>query len=261
MPDDVSCEKCDATVSAQEFERALKVCPSCGHHHRLTSRERLDQFVDEGSFEEVDTNLRSVDFMNFPRYTDRLETYKERTGLLADMLSGHARLGAHPVMICITDMAFIGGSMGSVVGEKIVRGCERAIERRESVIIISASGGGARMDEGTVALMQMAKTSAAVMRLRNSGLFYLSIATDPTMGGTAASFVSLGTVNIAEPGAMIGFAGRRARAAIGENMPDELQRSESLLKHGMLDMVVTRDQLRGVSIDLLDFATHRRRTA
>ncbi len=258
MSGSINCEGCEAPVPREEFERSLKVCTACGHHHRLTCRERLAQFVDEDSFEEHDAGLRSVDFMEFPRYSERLERYRESTGLLADMLSGRARVGGHEVILCITDMAFIGGSMGSVVGEKITRACERGVDRELPLVIISASGGGARMDEGTVALMQMAKTSAAVMRHRTSGLFYLSIATDPTMGGTAASFVSLGTVNVAEPGAMIGFAGPRARAAIGENMPDELQRSESLLRNGMLDMVVPRQRLRGVAIELLDFVNNHR---
>ena len=252
------CARCEAAVSADDFAQALKVCPRCGHHHRLTSGERLAQLADEGSFEEQDGNLRSVDFMAFPRYAARLETYRERTGLLSDMLSGRAQISGNDVMLCITDMNFIGGSMGSVVGEKITRACERGIESRLPLVIVSASGGGARMDEGTVALMQMAKTSAAVMKHQRAGLLFISIATDPTMGGTAASFVSLGTVIIAEPGAMIGFAGHRARAAIGEKMPHELQSAESLLEHGMLDMVVPRPQLRNVIVDLLDFVSDRR---
>jgi len=257
MAEIMVCEQCEAAVPADDFERTQKVCSECGHHRRLTARERLAQFADEGSFDEHDANLRSVDFLKFPRYAERLDTYRERTGLLSDMLSGLAQVDGRDVVLCITDMAFIGGSMGSVVGEKIARACERAVDARLPLVIISASGGGARMDEGTVALMQMAKTSAGVRRLRKAGLFYLSVATHPTMGGTAASFVSLGTVNIAEPGAMIGFAGHRARAAIGEKMPPELQSAESLLRNGMLDMVVPRQQLRGVAIDLLDFVNNR----
>jgi len=239
------------------FERALKVCPSCGFHHILTAKERLNLLADADSFEPFDEDLYSVDFLHFPGYAEKLRADRKKTGIPSEMLSGYAAIGGNRVVIGITDANFIIGSMGSVVGEKIVRCFERAIAERLPVVIVSASGGGARMQEGTVALMQMAKTSAAVMKHHRAGLFYISVVTHPTMGGTAASFVSLGHVIYAEPGAMIGFAGPRARAAIGEQMPPRLQSAESLLEHGMLDRVVHRAQLRDVLSDTLDFVCRR----
>ncbi|GIX06407.1 MAG: acetyl-coenzyme A carboxylase carboxyl transferase subunit beta [Candidatus Poribacteria bacterium] len=253
MTETVSCQGCSQAVPRALFEERWKVCPKCGYHHPLTAQERLELLVDPGSFEEFDADLYSVDFLNFPRYLERLEAYRKETGLPSEMLTGYAQVGGHRLVIGITDMRFNMGSMGSVVGEKITRCFERAIEGRLPVLIVSGSGAGARMYEGTVALMQMAKTSAAVRRHHEAGLFYISLITHPTMGGTAASFVSLGHVILAEPGAMIGFAGARARAAIGERMPPELQTAESLLKHGMLDAVIPRERLRPALIWLLGF--------
>jgi acetyl-CoA carboxylase carboxyl transferase subunit beta len=241
----------------ETFERALKVCPSCGFHHILSARERLNLLADPDSFEAFDQDLYSVDFLRFPGYAEKLRADRKKTGTPSEMLSGFAAIGGNRLVVGITDANFIIGSMGSVVGEKITRCFERAIEKRLPVLIVSASGGGARMQEGTVALMQMAKTSAAVMKHHHAGLFYISLVTHPTMGGTAASFVSLGHVIIAEPGAMMGFAGPRARAAIGEKMPPKLQSSESLLEHGMLDIVVHRSRLRDVLSDTLDYVYDR----
>ncbi len=249
------CHQCAAEMEADLFARHFKVCPECGMHYPLKADERIDLLTDEGSFVEYDADLYSVDFLEFPRYRERLKTYRERTGMPSEMMSGLARIGGKEVSIAVTDMHFIMGSMGSVVGEKIARCFERAVERRLPVVIVSGSGAGARMDEGTVALMQMAKTSAAVQQHDNEGLLYISAVTNPTMGGAAASFVLLGHVVIAEPGAMIGFAGPRARAAIGEEMPPELQSAESLLKNGMIDKVVPRRRLRQSLIQLLEYTT------
>lgn len=257
MNDRFVCKECSAEMPFEVFERALKVCPSCGYHHLLTARERLNLLVDPGSFEPFDEDLYSVDFLHFPGYAEKLRSEWKRTGMPSEMLSGFAAIGGNPLVIGITDANFILGSMGSVVGEKITRCFERAIQKRLPVLTVSASGGGARMQEGTVALMQMAKTSAAVMKHHQAGLFYISLVTHPTMGGTAASFVSLGHIILAEPGAMIGFAGPRARAAIGEKMPPKLQSAESLLEHGMLDMVVPRAQLRDVLSLVLNFVNNR----
>ena len=247
------CHHCGAETEAETFVRCLKVCPECGMHYPLKADERINFLTDEGSFEEYDADLYSVDFLEFPRYRERLKTYRERTGMPSEMMSGLARIGGHEVSIAVTDMHFIMGSMGSVVGEKITRCFERAVERRLPVVIVSGSGAGARMDEGTVALMQMAKTSAAVQQHDDEGLLYISAVTNPTMGGAAASFVLLGHIVIAEPGAMIGFAGPRARAAIGEEMPAELQSAEALLKNGMIDKVVPRRQMRQSLIQLLEY--------
>ena len=242
-------------MDADRFAQGLKVCVKCGAHYPLTARERVDMLVDEGSFTEFDGDLYSVDFLEFPRYQERLKVYRERTGMPSEMLSGIGAIGGVEASIAVTDMHFIMGSMGSVVGEKIARCFDRAVERRLPAVVVSGSGAGARMHEGTVALMQMAKTSAAVQRHDSEGLLYISVVTNPTMGGTAASFVMLGHVIIAEPGAMIGFAGPRTRASIGEEMPPELQSAESLLKYGMIDSIVPRRRLRQSLIQLLEYTT------
>jgi acetyl-CoA carboxylase carboxyl transferase subunit beta len=254
---EITCRACSKDVRLDAFLRAHKVCPACGYHHVLTARERLELLVDAGTFREFAGDLRSVNALEFPGYEEKLASEREKTGLPSEMLAGQAAISGNAVILGITDMRFMMGSMGAVVGEKTTLCFERALARRLPAVIVSASGGGARMQEGTVALMQMAKTSGAVMKHHKEGLFFVSVITHPTMGGTAASFVSLGDVILAEPGALIGFAGKRARAAIGEDMPDRLQSAESLLEHGMLDMVVTRSRLRAVLAALLDFVNAR----
>ena len=257
MADSITCQKCQVDIAGEEFADSAKVCPACGFHHPLTARERVALLVDRGSFAEFADDLYSVNFLGFPRYAQRLDTYRARTGLPAEMVTGTGALGGVEAVLGVTDMHFIMGSMGSVVGEKITRCFELGVARRLPVIIVSGSGAGARMDEGTVALMQMAKTSAAVHRHAAAGLFYISVVTNPTMGGTAASFVTLGHVIISEPQAMIGFAGPRARAAIGEKMPDDAQSAETLMANGMLDMVVPRGEMRGTLSDLLRFVANK----
>jgi acetyl-CoA carboxylase carboxyl transferase subunit beta len=257
VSESAACQKCEADISGDGFIENHKVCPECGFHYPLTARERRDLLMDRDTFEGFADDLYSVDFLGFPRYAARLDTYRARTGLPSEMVTGTGAIGGCGVVLGVTDMHFIMGSMGSVVGEKITRCFEVGIERGLPVVIVSGSGAGARMDEGTVALMQMAKTSAAARRHADAGLFYISVVTNPTMGGTAASFVTLGHVIIAEPGAMIGFAGPRARAAIGEKMPPELQSAEALMANGMLDMVVPRAELRATLLDLLNFVANK----
>ena len=257
MSESIACQKCEVDTPGDRLIANAKVCPACGFHYPLTARERVALLVDAGTFEEFADDLYSVDFLGFPRYAERLETYRERTGLPSEMVTGVGCIGGCEAVVGVTDMHFIMGSMGSVVGEKITRCFETGIERGLPVVIVSGSGAGARMDEGTIALMQMAKTSAAVRKHSDAGLFYISVVTNPTMGGTAASFVTLGHVIIAEPAAMIGFAGPRARAAIGEKMPPDMQSAETLLANGMLDMVVPRSEMRGTLTDLLCFVANK----
>ena len=257
MAESITCQKCQVDIDGDRFVAAAKVCPACGFHYPLTAHERVALLVDDGSFDEFADDLYSVDFLEFPRYAQRLETYRERTGLPSEMVTGTACLAGVEAVLGVTDMHFIMGSMGSVVGEKITRCFEVGVERGLPVVIVSGSGAGARMDEGTVALMQMAKTSAAVRKHADAGLFYISVVTNPTMGGTAASFVTLGHVIISEPGAMIGFAGPRARAAIGEKMPPEQQSAETLMANGMLDMGVPRGEMRATLADLLCFVANK----
>lgn len=249
----MTCVKCKAEVDDELFVSELRVCPKCGYHHAMSAKERLSLIVDEGSFIEYDTGLYSLNPLEFPEYEEKLERARIATSLPYEMLTGAGKIGGYNTDIGIADMAFMMGSMGSVIGEKLTRMIERATQKRLPAIIISAFGGGMRMQEGTISLMQMAKTAAACARHHEAGLFYISVITHPTMGGAAASFASLGDVILAEPGAWIGFAGPRARASIGEKLPEGFQTAEFMLEHGMLDLIVHRRQMRKALIDLLDF--------
>ncbi|MCB0359785.1 MAG: acetyl-CoA carboxylase carboxyltransferase subunit beta [Bdellovibrionales bacterium] len=241
------CPGCTAVVYSKELERNLNVCPKCGHHFRLSAEARLAMLVDHGSFEELDVSLRSSDPLNFRdqlRYKERIKKAEKRAGTTEAIKTGRARIKGHPVYVGVFEFFFMGGSMGSVVGEKLTRMIEAAIEEDRPVIIASASG-GARMQEGIYSLMQMAKISAAISRLGSKGLPYISLLTDPTTGGVAASFAMQGDINIAEPGALIGFAGPRViEQTIRRTLPDGFQRAEFLLEHGMVDMVVPRSELK-----------------
>lgn len=259
IPDDVwaKCDGCDAILYAKELRRNLEVCPKCNHHHRISAPQRLSLLVDRNSFSEIDSNLRSVDFLGFKgkeRYRDKLKKEQKKTGLNEAVLTGSARVMNIPVMLAIFDFRFMGGSMGSVVGERLTRMVERGIYTRTPVIIISASG-GARMQEGIYSLMQMAKVSAALAKLGNRGIPYISILTDPTTGGVAASFAMLGDVILAEPKALIGFAGQRViEQTIKQKLPEGFQRAEFLLEHGLVDRIVQRSVLRDeVSLILKNF--------
>lgn len=252
----VKCPECEATLYKGELEESEKVCPKCGYHFRMNARERLKKLFDDGVYEPLDEGVTSDDplgFFDSKSYKQRIEEAKTSSGLPEAIITGKGKVGGHLVFAGAMDMSFIGGSMGSAVGEKITRLIERAIAEKGAVIIFSASG-GARMQEGILSLMQMAKISAALGRLHEAHLPYISVMTDPTTGGVTASFAMLGDVNIAEPRALIGFAGPRViEQTIRQKLPKGFQRSEFLLEHGMLDMVVDRRQMRQTIIRLLDF--------
>jgi acetyl-CoA carboxylase carboxyl transferase subunit beta len=252
----IKCDSCKEIMARAEVERAGRVCPKCHYPFRITSRERIGLLVDPGTFEEYQTGIASVDplaFKDTKRYRDRLKTAKQKTTMEEAVVTGVARVGGHPVVLCVFEFGFLGGSMGSVVGEKLTRAIELAIDKHVPVIIVPASG-GARMQEGILSLMQMAKTSAALARLGEAGLPYLSVLTDPTTGGVTASFAMLGDVILAEPRALIGFAGPRVIAeTIRQPLPEGFQRSEFLLEHGQIDLVVERRELKDTLRRLLAF--------
>ena len=252
----VRCEECGAHLYKKELEDALQVCVHCHYHFRLGAYERLEQLFDDGYCEELDEEVVSTDPLNFvdsKPYTKRISQAQHATGLPEAVITARGKVGSHRVYAGAMDMNFIGGSMGSAVGEKITRLIERAIGDRGAVIMFSASG-GARMQEGTLSLMQMAKISAALAALEERHLPYISVLTDPTTGGVTASFAMLGDLIIAEPKALIGFAGPRViEQTIRQKLPKDFQRSEFLLDHGMLDAIVDRRQLRPFLIKSLDF--------
>jgi len=250
------CEGCRQIIWKKEFDANWNVCPKCGAHSRLDAASRLKLLLDDGAYEAFDTALASsdpLDFVDSKPYTERLSAGHDATNLNDALISAAGKLDGRPVQMCAMEMRFIGGSMGCVVGEKITRAIERAIERHTPLIVVSASG-GARMQEGAISLMQMAKISAALMRLDEVRLPYISILTDPTTGGVTASFAMLGDLNIAEPGAQIGFAGPRViEQTIRQKLPEGFQRSEFLLKHGMLDAVIPRLELKSYISKALRF--------
>jgi len=252
----LKCEGCREVLYRKDVEENLMVCPRCGYHFKISARQRLALLFDEGAYVEVDAHLASADplgFFDTRSYPDRLKAAQKATGVLEAILTGEGTIGGYPAIIQAMEYAFIGGSMGSVVGEKVTRAIERALEKRAALIIVSASG-GARMMEGVLSLMQMAKISAALARLDEAGVPYISVMTDPTTGGVTASFAMLGDLNIAEPGALIGFAGPRViEQTIRQKLPEGFQRSEFLLEHGMLDAVVDRRHLRDFLIKALAF--------
>lgn len=243
----VRCEGCKRTLYMGDLERSLMVCPSCGRHHDLPAAQRLALLVDEGTFAETEAGLRSTDPLGFTSgkaYVDQLATAEGRTGLTEAIITGTAEVGGHPIVIGVMDFRFIGASMGSVVGEKVTRAFELALNTRRPLVLVTASG-GARMQEGVLSLMQMAKTSAAAARLADAHVPYVALLTNPTMGGVTASFATLGDVIIAEPGALIGFAGPRVvEQTIRTSLPKGFQSAEALLAHGMVDMVVDRRELK-----------------
>jgi acetyl-CoA carboxylase carboxyl transferase subunit beta len=243
----LKCEGCREIIWKKDLEATLNVCSKCGFHFRMDARSRLAMLFDGGEFQEQDPDLVSADPLNFvdsKPYSDRLRTMQEATSMKDALLSGVGKLEGRRIHICAMEPRFIAGSMGSVMGEKITRAIERAINERAPLIVVSASG-GARMQEGAVSLMQMAKISAALMRLDEAHVPYISVLTDPTTGGVTASLAMLGDLNIGEPGALIGFAGPRViEQTIRQKLPEGFQRSEFLLKHGMLDSVVPRTELK-----------------
>jgi acetyl-CoA carboxylase carboxyl transferase subunit beta len=247
------CPKCGALVYHKDLVRALKVCPTCGYHHRLNARERLAYTLDEGSFQEADATMTSGDPLRFEGYLQKLAEARDKTGNADAVVIGVGQIEGSRVAVAALDFAFMGGSMGSVVGEKIARIAEYARTERLPLVIFSASG-GARMQEGALALMQMAKTSAAIGRLHDAHLPYISVMCDPTTGGVTASFAYQADVILAEPGALIGFAGRRViEQTIRRKLPDAFQTAEFCLEHGLIDAVVPRDRMRATLGRLLRF--------
>jgi acetyl-CoA carboxylase carboxyl transferase subunit beta len=248
------CPRCEGQLFNRQLERNQRVCPTCDHHFRLSAPERIELLVDSGSFVERDAGLVSGDPLGFTDskpYPERLESSRARSGLAEAAIWGMARIEGQPVALGLFDFRFMGGSMGSVVGEKMARCFEGALAERVPAIIVSASG-GARMQEGTVSLLQLAKTTAALGRLNEAGVPFISILTDPTTGGVLASFASLGDVILAEPGALIGFAGARvASGTVGEELPEGFQSAERLLDRGFVDAIVPRNQLRATVARLL----------
>jgi acetyl-CoA carboxylase carboxyl transferase subunit beta len=254
----VKCDECRQIIWKKDLEENLNVCPKCGRHFRIDARTRLALLLDDGQYETFDSNLASTDplgFIDLKSYASRLEQAKADTGLKDAVINARGKMNGRPVIVSAMEYAFIGGSMGAVVGEAITRAIEQAMQSKSPLIIISASG-GARMMEGVVSLMQLAKISAALARLDESRVPYVSVLTDPTTGGVTASFAMLGDLNIAEPGALIGFAGPRViEQTIRQKLPHGFQRSEFLLQHGMLDAVVPRKDLKPYIARALDFMT------
>lgn len=254
----VKCENadCNSTIYRKDLKANMQVCPQCNHHFRLSAKERLAMLFDDGAYNELFDNLAPTDplgFVDSVPYTERLKKAQKATGLLDAVVVGEGFLGERPIVIAAMDFAFMGGSMGSVVGEKLTRAIEYCIDKRWPLIIVACSG-GARMQEGALSLMQMAKISAALGLMHEAKLPYISLLTNPTTGGVTASFAMLGDLNLAEPNALIGFAGARViEQTIREKLPKGFQRSEFLLEHGMLDAVVDRRELRSFLTDVLTF--------
>jgi acetyl-CoA carboxylase carboxyl transferase subunit beta len=251
----IKCDSCKEIIYKKEIEKNLQVCPKCNYHFRISARERIDLIADEGSFVELDNDLTPSDPLNFKdkaSYAERLNEYRLKSEMPEAAIYGDAVINTRPVVLAIMDFSFWGGSMGSVVGEKITRAAERALEKKIPFLTVSASG-GARMQEGMFSLMQMAKVSAAVSRLKDSDVLYLSILADPTFGGVTASFAMLGDVIIAEPKSLIGFAGQRViEQTIKQQLPENFQRAEFLLDHGMIDLVVERRELKSTVYKLIE---------
>ncbi len=252
----VKCDNCRQIIWKKDLEENLDVCPKCDKHFRIDARTRLALLLDDGAYETFDDNLASTDplkFVDLKSYSSRLEQAKAETGLKDAVINARGKMNGRPVIVSAMEYAFIGGSMGAVVGEAITRAIEQSIATRNPLVIVSASG-GARMMEGVISLMQLAKISAALARLDEARVPFVSVLTDPTTGGVTASFAMLGDLNIAEPGALIGFAGPRViEQTIRQKLPPGFQRSEFLLQHGMLDAVVPRRDLKAYIARALDF--------
>jgi acetyl-CoA carboxylase carboxyl transferase subunit beta len=252
----LKCESCSHIIWKKGLDENFQVCPECNHHFRIDARTRLALLFDDGAYDELDASLTSTDPLHFrdsKTYAERLTSMQQATSMSDALISGAGKLAGRPVQICAMELKFIGGSMGTVVGEKITRAIERSLVQRTPLIIVSASG-GARMQEGAISLMQLAKICAALMRLDEAHVPYISVLTDPTTGGVTASFAMLGDLNIAEPGALIGFAGPRViEQTIRQKLPQGFQRSEFLLAHGFLDAVVKRGEMKSYIAQALKF--------
>lgn len=241
------CKNCEEIIYSKEIERNLNVCPKCDYHFRISARERISLVIDEGTFVETDAEMSSVDFLKFKdskKYSDRIKAAVKKNGGGDAIVTGSGMMNDQEVVVAVFDFGFLGGSMGSVVGEKVTRAIELGLEKKAPVLIFSSSG-GARMQESILSLMQMAKSSAALAKLKKAGIPFISVLTDPTTGGVTASFAMLGDLNVAEPKALIGFAGPRViEQTIRQQLPEGFQRSEYLLEHGMVDMIVSRQEMK-----------------
>lgn len=247
----VKCDKCKEIIYKETLHQNYSVCPNCDNHFRLSSRRRVAQIIDEGTFLEFDLNLKDSNPLNLDEYTKKLEVLRDKTGIDEAVKCGTGKINGEDVVLCVMDSNFFMGSMGRIVGEKITYSIEKAIELKLPIIIFCVSG-GARMQEGMVSLMQMAKTSAAIAKLNEAGLLYISVLTDPTYGGVTASFAMLGDIILAEPNAMIGFAGPRViKQTIGQDLPEGFQTSEFLLEQGFVDKVVHRSEMKDTLYKLI----------
>jgi acetyl-CoA carboxylase carboxyl transferase subunit beta len=254
------CKNCEEIIYSKEIERNLNVCPKCDYHFRISARERISLVIDEGTFAEIDAKMSSVDFLKFKdakKYSDRLKAAFKKNGDGDAVITGSGMMNGQEVVVAVFDFGYLGGSMGSVVGEKVTRAIELGLEKKAPVLIFSSSG-GARMQESILSLMQMAKSSAALAKLKKAGIPFISVLTDPTTGGVTASFAMLGDLNIAEPKALIGFAGPRViEQTIRQKLPEGFQRSEFLLEHGMVDMIVSRQELKAKLSQVLRIFTRQ----
>lgn len=247
----VKCDACKEILYKDDVHNNFSVCPNCGKHFRISARRRIKQIIDEGTFEELDQDMQTSDLLKFDGYKEKIQTLQEKTKIKEAIQTGTGNINGIKVAIGVMDSNFMMGSMGSVVGEKITRLVEKAIEERLPVIVFCVSG-GARMQEGIISLMQMAKTSAAIAKLDEAGLLYISVLTDPTTGGVTASFASLGDIILAEPGALIGFAGPRViEQTIKQKLPEGFQSSEFLLEHGFIDKIVERKDMKNTLYNII----------
>uniref|UniRef100_A0A7C4AJ23 Acetyl-coenzyme A carboxylase carboxyl transferase subunit beta n=1 Tax=Thermodesulfovibrio aggregans TaxID=86166 RepID=A0A7C4AJ23_9BACT len=260
----VKCDNCKEIIYRKELENNFKVCPKCHYHFRISARERISLLTDSGSFTELDPELTSPDPLGFKdviSYKERLQENEKKSGLKEAAIYGDAKINGRDIVIAVLDFSFMGGSMGTVVGEKITRAAERAIQRKVPLIIVSSSG-GARMQEGMFSLMQMVKTAQAIGKVKESGILYISVLTDPTFGGVTASFAMLGDIIIAELRSLIGFAGPRViQETIKQQLPEGFQRAEFLLEHGMVDIVAERKELKNTISKLIDMFMPEYRTS
>ena len=255
----VKCSNCKEILYKEDVKKNYSVCPNCGKHFRISARRRVKQIVDEGTFEELDADMQTSDILNFEGYKDKIKLLQEKTKIQEAIKTGIGEINGEKVAIGVMDSNFFMGSMGSVVGEKICRLVEKALQEKLPVILFCVSG-GARMQEGMVSLMQMAKTSAAIAKLDEAGLLYVSVLTDPTTGGVTASFASLGDIILAEPGALIGFAGPRViEQTIKQKLPEGFQSSEFLLEHGFIDKIVERNKMKQTLYEILKLHKSQRK--
>lgn len=252
----VKCDECKEILYKEDVHENLSVCPNCGKHFRISARRRIKQIIDEGTFVETNETMQTINPLNFDGYMKKLESLKEKTKINEAVKTGFGEIQGNKVVIAVMDSNFLMGSMGSVVGEKITLAVEDAIKNRLPLIIFCVSG-GARMQEGMISLMQMAKTSAALAKLNEAGLLYISVLTDPTTGGVTASFASLGDIILAEPNALIGFAGPRViEQTINQKLPEGFQKAEFLLEHGFIDKIVERKDMKKTIAQLLELHKH-----